>query len=143
MTESDGPVQGGRMAVKTALIIDDEPDVTTYHGTVLSDHGWEVHTANSGADGIEIAQKEMPDVILLDVMMPDKGGLSTLIALRKDERTKEIPVVLVTGIQEALNADFEAFLKRFKAYHPNGYMEKPINVDTLVATLDKLTSDES
>ena len=83
------------MAVKTALIIDDEPDVTTYHGTVLSDHGWEVHTANSGADGIALAQEKTPDVILLDVMMPEKGGLSTLIALRKDERTKEIPVVLV------------------------------------------------
>ena len=51
------------MAVKTALIIDDEPDVTTYHGTVLSDHGWKVHTANSGIDGIAIAQEKMPDVI--------------------------------------------------------------------------------
>lgn len=77
-------------------------------------------------------------MILLDVMMPEKGGLSTLIALRKDERTKEIPVVLVTGIQENLNADFGSFLDRFKTYNPNGYMEKPIEVDTLVATLDEL-----
>jgi twitching motility two-component system response regulator PilH len=128
------------MAVKTALIIDDEPDVTTYHGTVLSDHGWEVFTANSGADGIALAQEKTPDVIMLDVMMPEKGGLSTLITLRKDERTKAIPVVLVTGIQEALTADFEAFLARFKSYNPDGYMEKPIDVDKLVATLEELTS---
>ena len=127
------------MAAKTALIIDDEPDITTYHGTVLSDNGWEVYTANSGADGIAIAQEKNPSVVLLDVMMPEKGGLSTLIALRKDERTKEIPVVLVTGIQENLNADFEAFLGRFKSYNPNGYMEKPIDVDKLLATLDELT----
>jgi twitching motility two-component system response regulator PilH len=127
------------MAAKTALIIDDEPDVTTYHGTVLSDHGWQVFTANSGADGIAIAQQETPDVILLDVMMPEKGGLSTLIALRKDERTGKIPVVLVTGIQEALTADFEAFLDRFKNYNPDGYMEKPIDVEKLLATLDGLT----
>ncbi|TFG37132.1 MAG: response regulator, partial [Candidatus Aminicenantes bacterium] len=100
------------MALKTALIIDDEPDVTTYHGTVLSDNGWEVYTANSGIEGIAIAQEKNPDVILLDVMMPEKGGLSTLIALRKDERTKAIPVVLVTGIQENLTADFETFLGR-------------------------------
>ena len=73
-------------------------------------------------------------------MMPEKGGLSTLIALRKDERTKTIPVVLVTGIQEALTADFEAFLNRFKSYNPDGYMEKPIDVDTLVSTLDELTA---
>jgi CheY-like chemotaxis protein len=128
------------MAAKTALIIDDEPDVTTYHGTVLSDRGWEVYTANSGTDGIAIAQEKKPGVILLDVMMPEKGGLSTLIALRKDERTEKIPVVLVTGIQEALTADFEAFLDRFKNYNPDGYMEKPIDVDKLVATLDELTS---
>jgi len=126
------------MPVKTALIIDDEPDVTTYHGTVLSDHGWEVHTANSGADGIAIAQEKTPDVIMLDVMMPEKGGLSTLIALRKDDRTKAIPVVLVTGIQASLNADFEAFLSRFKTYNPNGYIEKPIDVDKLIETLDEL-----
>lgn len=56
------------MALKTALIIDDEPDVTTYHGTVLSDHGWEVYTANSGIEGIAIAQEKNPDVILLDVI---------------------------------------------------------------------------
>ena len=128
------------MAVKTALIIDDEPDVTTYHGTVLSDHGWEVHTANSGIDGIAIAQEKLPGVIMLDVMMPEKGGLSTLIALRKDDRTKEIPVVLVTGIQASLNADFEAFLNRFKTYNPDGYMEKPIDVDKLIETLDKLVA---
>ena len=126
------------MAGKTALIIDDEPDVTTYHGTVLSDHGWEVHTANSGMDGIAIAQEKVPDVIMLDVMMPEKGGLSTLIALRKDDRTKTIPVVLVTGIQETLTADFGAFLDRFKTYNPDGYMEKPIDVDKLIETLDKL-----
>jgi twitching motility two-component system response regulator PilH len=127
------------MAAKSALIIDDEPDVTTYHGTVLSDHGWKVFTANSGADGIAIAQEQVPNVILLDVMMPAKGGLSTLIALRKDERTKAIPVVLVTGIQENLNADFEAFLGRFKTYNPDGYVEKPIDPVALIATLDELT----
>ena len=131
------------MAGKTALIIDDEPDVTTYHGTVLSDHGWEVHTANSGQDGIAIAQDKTPDVILLDVMMPEKGGLSTLIALRKDERTEAIPVVLVTGIQENLTADFEAFLARFKTYNPNGYVEKPIDPEKLVAMLDDLTGPEN
>ena len=119
---------------------DREELYTAYrNGTVLSDNGWEVYTANSGADGIAIAQEKTPSVVLLDVMMPEKGGLSTLIALRKDERTKEIPVVLVTGIQENLNADFEAFLGRFKSYNPNGYMEKPIEVETLLATLDELT----
>jgi CheY-like chemotaxis protein len=90
------------MALKTAVIIDDEPDVTTYFETFLTDNGWSVRSANDPNEGIAMAQEDPPAVVLLDVMMPERGGLSTLIALRKDERTAKVPVVLVTGIQETL-----------------------------------------
>jgi CheY-like chemotaxis protein len=88
------------MALKTAVIIDDEPDVTTYFETFLTDNGWSVRSANDPNEGIAMAQEDPPAVVLLDVMMPERGGLSTLIALRKDERTAKVPVVLVTGIQD-------------------------------------------
>ncbi len=127
------------MAGKFALIIDDEPDITTYHGTLLSDNGWQVQTANSGDDGLELARKQKPDVVLLDVMMPERGGLSTLIGFRKDPALKTVPVVLVTGIQESLTQDFGAFLDRFKNYNPDGYVEKPIDPDKLLALLDEIT----
>jgi two-component system alkaline phosphatase synthesis response regulator PhoP len=126
------------MAEKTALIIDDEPDITTYHGTVLADNGWQVQTANSGNEGLELAKQHKPDVVLLDVMMPERGGLSTLIGFRKDENLRDVPVVLVTGIQESLTQDFEKFLDRFKNYNPDGYVEKPIDPDKLVEMLDEL-----
>jgi twitching motility two-component system response regulator PilH len=127
------------MASKIALVIDDEPDITTYHGTLLSDHGWEVLTANSGDDGLALAKQQKPDVVLLDVMMPDRGGLSTLIGFRKDPELEAVPVVLVTGIQESLTHDFEKFLDRFKKYHPNAYVEKPIDPDNLLKLLDEIT----
>lgn len=127
------------MAPKRAVIIDDEPDITTYVGTLLSDNGWGVKSANNPNDGIALAQEEPPDVILLDVMMPERGGLSTLIALRKDERTAKVPVVLVTGIQETLKSDFGDFLERFKNYHPDAYLQKPIDEAELLKTLDQLT----
>lgn len=127
------------MAGKRALIIDDEPDVTTYHGAVLEDHGWTVRTANSGDDGIALAQAEPPDVVLLDVMMPERGGLSTFVALRKDARTKDVPVVLVTGIQETLTKDFKSFLDRFRSYNPDGYLEKPVDPESLLKLLDEIT----
>jgi len=127
------------MAGKFALIIDDEPDITTYHEALLSDHGWRVQTANSGDDGIALARQNKPDVILLDVMMPERGGLSTLIGFRKDPELKAVPVVLVTGIQESLKQDFGAFLDRFKNYNPDGYVEKPIDPDKLLALLDEIT----
>jgi CheY-like chemotaxis protein len=127
------------MATKTAVIIDDEPDITTYVGTFLSDNGWDVRSANDPNEGIALAQQQPPDVILLDVMMPERGGLSTLIALRKDERTAKVPVVLVTGIQDSLKADFGDFLDRFKKYHPDAYLQKPIDEAKLLQTLDELT----
>lgn len=127
------------MAHRTALIIDDEPDITTYHGTLLSDNGWTVETANSADDGLALAQAKPPDVVLLDVMMPNRGGLSTLVALRKDPRTKDVPVVLVTGVQETLTRDFEAFLDRIRSYHPDAFVEKPVEAAELLSTLDRVT----
>ena len=72
------------MASKIALIIDDEPDIATYHATLLEDNGWSVRTELSGDEGIAAAKREKPDVVLLDVMMPERGGLSTLVGFRKD-----------------------------------------------------------
>jgi len=131
------------MASRNAVIIDDEPDVTTYFETLLADNGWNVRTANDPNEGIALAQAAPPDVILLDVMMPERGGLSTLIALRKDERTAKVPVVLVTGIQESLTADFEAFLDRFKKYHPDAYVQKPVDKEELLQTVETVTSRSS
>jgi CheY-like chemotaxis protein len=128
------------MAEKTAVIIDDEPDITTYFETLLTDNGWSVRVANDPNAGIALAQAEPPMVILLDVMMPERGGLSTLIALRKDERTAKVPVVLVTGIQETLKADFGDFLDRFKKYHPDAYVQKPIEEADLLQTLETVTN---
>ncbi|HSO22196.1 MAG TPA: response regulator [Chondromyces sp.] len=127
------------MAAKTAVIIDDEPDITTYLSTFLSDNGWDVRSANDPNQGIALAQEAPPDVVLLDVMMPERGGLSTLIALRKDERTAKVPVVLVTGIQDTLKADFGDFLDRFKKYHPDAYVQKPIDEAKLLETLRSRT----
>jgi CheY-like chemotaxis protein len=127
------------MAAKTAVIIDDEPDITTYLETFLTDHGWSVRTANDPNRGIALAQEQPPAVVLLDVMMPERGGLSTLIALRKDERTARVPVVLVTGIQDTLKSDFGDFLDRFKSYHPDAYLQKPIDEAKLLATLAELS----
>ncbi len=126
------------MAQLHALLIDDEPDQTTYVSTLLEDQGWRVRSANSADEGLALAQEEVPDVVLLDVMMPERGGLSTLIALRKDEKTKAVPVVLVSGIQETITHDFGAFLDRFKKHHPDAYLEKPVDPKKLLETLEEV-----
>ena len=123
-----------------ALIIDDEPDVAAYQGRILSDHGWRVRIALDGEQGLALALAETPDVILLDLMMPGgRGGLNTFMELRKDPNLKSIPVVFVTAFPEPDPDDGQSFLGRQKRQRPDAYLEKPVDPETLLATLDDLT----
>jgi two-component system alkaline phosphatase synthesis response regulator PhoP len=126
------------MAQRSAVVIDDEPDVTTYLSTLLADNGWAVRVANSANEGLELLKQARPDVVLLDVMMPERGGLNTLLAIRKEPALEGLPVVLVTGIQEQLTSDYRAFLDRFKHHQPDGYIEKPVDTQKLLGMLDSL-----
>ena len=127
------------MSQRSALIIDDEPDVTTYLGAILSDAGWRVRTANSADDGLAMAEQEAPDAILLDMMMPERGGLSALVALRKNPGLGQVPIVVVSGIQDSLTSDFREFLGKFKYRQPDAFLDKPIDPEQLLRTLDELT----
>ena len=80
------------------LIIDDEDDVRSVTALSLSAvGGMDVVEASSGPEGIEMAQQEKPDAILLDVMMPGQDGIATLARIRESEATRSIPVVLLTA----------------------------------------------
>jgi CheY-like chemotaxis protein len=80
------------------LIIDDEDDIREATQICLEVTGdWEVLTASSGKEGLTKAQVEQPDVILLDVMMPDMDGLATLERLQSVPTTNRIPVILLTA----------------------------------------------
>ncbi len=83
---------------KRILIIDDEDDIREATQVCLEVIGeWEVLTASSGREGLAIAAVEKPDVILLDVMMPDMDGLTTFEKLRANPDTQNIPVVFLTA----------------------------------------------
>jgi CheY-like chemotaxis protein len=130
------------MEERRALIIDDEPDVATYLATVLTDHGWKTYVAPGADAGLEMARGQRPDLILLDVMMPNRGGMSTLVAIRKEKALEGVPVILVTGIQSHLRkADFKAFLDRAHAYGPDGYLEKPVKPEVLMEMVDRVTAE--
>jgi len=131
------------MSSRNALVIDDEPDMTTYLATLLADNGWTVRTANSAAEGLALAKQQVPDIVLLDLMMPERGGLSMLIELRKTDATSAVPIVVVSGMQDTLTGDYgdiHTFLKRMKHRQPDAFLDKPIDPDGLLKTLDELTS---
>jgi len=130
------------MSRRNALIIDDEPDVAAYQGRILSDHGWRVRIAISGDQGLALALDKTPDVILLDLMMPGgRGGLNTFMELRKNPRLTSIPVVFVTAFPEPDPDDRESFLGRQKRHRPAAYLEKPVDPETLLATIEKVTDN--
>jgi two-component system phosphate regulon response regulator PhoB len=134
------------------LIVDDEPDVVTFHATVLQEHGYTCISARNGVEGLEALRKEKPDLVLLDLMMPKKSGITMFQELRKDPTMSQIPVVIVTGVSEVTGVDFRNFMykqplrdeKKFvettgltKYTIPDGYIEKPIEPDELIKVVKK------
>lgn len=95
---------------KRILIIDDEPDIREATQVCLEiAKGWEVLTAGSSAEGIEKAAAEQPDVVLLDVMMPDMDGLAAFQQMQNNPETRHIPVILLTA--KAQPADRRRYLQ--------------------------------
>lgn len=86
----DGPV-------KKILIVDDEPDINTILVAYLKANGYATVSAADGVEAIDLAQSEAPDLILLDVMMPEMSGYQVARLLKDDPATKNIPVVMVTA----------------------------------------------
>lgn len=130
---------------KNILIIDDDPDVILYLETILRDHGYQTVAARNGLEGLEKTKSENPDLVLLDLMMPHKSGISLLAELKGDERLKGIPVIMVTGVAGETGIDLEAFLKRSSgkegerhALNPEGYVEKPVDPEKLLELVSKL-----
>lgn len=89
------------MHKKKILFVDDEPVVLRLMKTRLESRGFEVDTADNGIAAIEKAEAHRPDVILLDIIMPGIDGFETCGRLKKNDRTKDIPVFLFTALQES------------------------------------------
>ena len=112
------------------LVIDDQEDIREVASLTLElKEGWDVVAAGSGADGINIARGTLPDVILLDVMMPDLDGPSTLRMLRNMPETQSIPVIFLTAKVQA--ADHRRYLEM----GVNGVIAKPFDRLTLGRTI--------
>lgn len=119
------------MKVKTAkiLLVDDEPDMTRVIGKSLEVSGYEVIIAGDGAECISKAQCEQPDVILLDNVMPNMDGLTALEKLRSSRRTEDIPVIIVTAL------DDEDSIARALNGGADSYVVKPFDYEMLLVRI--------
>jgi len=112
---------------KKILIIDDEEDMQHLLKIRLEQEGFIVITASDGEKGVKLAELEMPDLILLDIMMPKMDGYSCLKEIRRIQKTKDTPVLMMSGKEEEKVRDLFAFQKI------SGYLEKPFELDNLIA----------
>ena len=112
--------------MKKILIIDDEEEFVTFLKTNLELRGdYEIIFALEGPEGIRIAEKDKPDLILLDIAMPRMDGFEVLKRLRGSKNTKSIPVIMVTA-----RSDDGAMMSALKL-HDDGYIIKPVKIEEL------------
>ena len=120
---------------KKILIIDDEEDVITYLSAFFTDNGFDTIYAMNGKDGVEKAKSEKPDIITLDVSMPEESGVRALRDLQNNESTKNTPIIMVTGV----SIDMKRFIETRRQVHPpEGYFEKPIDREALLKKVKEL-----
>jgi two-component system cell cycle response regulator DivK len=124
---------------KKVIVIDDEPDMVTFLTLLLEDNGYATVSAKDGQEGIEKVRTEHPDLVLLDITMPEKSGVRFYREIRGDSELKSIPVVIVTGVAK----EFKDFIStRRQVPPPDGFISKPIEKQELLDIVARLLMAE-
>ena len=128
---------------KKVLIVDDELDVRIYVRTLFETSGYAPTATRNGTEGLRKAKELSPDIIILDVMMPETGGVNMYRELKTDPKLKDIPVIMLTAVGKK---SFSHYLKMLNIQseasipQPDAYMEKPLDHEKLLELAEKLIS---
>lgn len=126
-------------AVKKHIVcIEDEPEMIDLISLILSRRGFEITGANGGVEGLKIIQEKLPDLVLLDLMMPDMDGWEVYQQMKGDEKTRDIPVIVITA--KAQNIDKVLGLHIAKV---DDYIPKPFSPQVLVDSVEKVLGTAS
>ncbi len=117
---------------KRVLIVDDEPHVATLVARNLTQSGYETATAPDGREALKLLDSWGPDLIVLDIMMPEIDGMEVIEILRGDPRTVELPVVILTAKSE------DADIARGWAAGAHCYITKPFSPEELVTVVNRI-----
>lgn len=116
------------------LIVDDSPTERHLLSRILQDSGHQIVTANDGEEGLQRAKATLPDLVLMDVVMPGLNGFQATRKLKKDPATAHIPVVIVTTKDQ--DTDREWGMRQ----GANAYLVKPISAEALLGQVAELVS---
>jgi len=115
------------MAQRTVLVVDDEPELLAMIATVLKAENYRVLTATRGDEGVRIARKDQPDIIILDIMMSEMDGWMVCRQLREHRRTKEIPIMMLTAKTSSIDQQMG-----IRVIGVQDYLTKPFDPAELV-----------
>ncbi len=119
----------------TIMVVDDNPDIVTIVKTLLEVKGYKVQSAYSGQEALNLLAKQKPDLIILDIMMPQMDGLEVLTSLKGDSNTRPIPVILLTAKQPD-----EAILGGYDIW-ADSYITKPFTNPQLLNVINRLIGE--
>jgi two-component system alkaline phosphatase synthesis response regulator PhoP len=123
---------GKKMNKKRILIVDDEPDVLMLTSLRLEKHGYEILTAVNGRDAFDSIQKEKPDLVLLDLIIPVTYGTEVCRRVKNDENLKHIPIILYTAHGEVMTEE------KAKSFGADDYIAKPFDTEELMNKVERL-----
>ncbi len=126
------------------LIADDEEICVDFVRAALSDMPCDVLSASDGQQALDIAREHSPQVIILDVQMPERSGFDVFMELRKDKRFATVPVIMLTGISERTGFHFdESEMGEYMGSAPEAYLDKPVKPDQLRELVGRLIGPTS
>jgi len=118
---------------KQIICIEDEPEMIDLIRLILGRRGFNVIGAAGGKEGLEKVREEPPDLILLDLMMPDMDGWEVYQQIKADEKTKDIPVIVVTAKAQSIDKVLGLHIAKV-----DDYIAKPFSPQELLASVDKV-----
>lgn len=127
------------MTEKKILVVDDEQDVLIYLSTLFEDHGFDTITAENGIEALKLATSERPDLITLDITMPERSGIMTYRYLKSDANLEAIPVIIITAVGDSIKKVMKEFAT-FRA--PEACMSKPVDQVGLIAIANDLLAQQ-
>ena len=118
---------------KMILCIEDEQEMIDLIRLILSRRGFEIRGANGGKEGLEIIRKDHPDLVLLDLMMPEMDGWEVYQQMKADESTKDIPVIVVTAKAQSIDKVLGLHIAKV-----DDYIAKPFSPQELLTSVDNV-----
>ncbi len=119
---------------KKVLIVDDDPDVRMFNSTVVEENGYTPVEASNGEEALQIIKKEIPALVLLDVLMPKQSGIRLYRILKTETAFTEIPVIILSGVAKRTFLRSQKALTEFgdkPVPEPQSYLEKPVEPEEL------------